>query len=176
MVIAHCMTNIIRYKGHKLEDSCDPEYYAAKGNITAPLGGLTQVKVMTDSLLKDKTLDETVEFEMRTAMQSGIDGFQFYYVLGAPDWDDIIKAYFRVADKQQLDFKLTLCVSHPGGSTEEAKVAELARRMNGIFNEVGHNNPHWLRTPMAGCCCTYGMGKAWRIFRPTDRACPKVIL
>lgn len=147
LVIAHCMTNIIRYKGHKLEDSCDPEYYAAKGNITAPLGGLTQVKVMTDSLLKDKTLDEAVEFEMRTAMQSGIDGFQFYYVLGAPDWDDIIKAYFRVADKQQLDFKLTLCVSHPGGSTEEAKVAELAGRMNGIFNEVGKNNPHWLRTP-----------------------------
>ncbi|WP_162915724.1 endo-1,3-alpha-glucanase family glycosylhydrolase [Paraflavitalea soli] len=147
LVIAHCMTNIIRYKGHKLEDSCDPEYYATKGNSTASLGGLTQVKVMTDSLLKDKTLEETVEFEMRTAMQSGIDGFQFYYVLGAPDWDEIIKAYFRVADKQQLDFKLTLCVSHPGGSTEEAKIAELARRMNGIFNEVGRNNPHWLRTP-----------------------------
>lgn len=147
LVIAHCMTNIIRYKGHKLEDSCDPDYYAAKGNITAPLGGLTQVKVMSDSLLKDKTLDEAVEFEMRTAIQSGIDGFQFYYVLGAPDWDDIIKAYFRVADKQQLDFKLTLCISHPGGSTEAAKIAELAKRMNGIFNEVGRDNPHWLRTP-----------------------------
>jgi hypothetical protein len=147
LVIAHCMTNIIRYKGHKLEDSCDPDYYAAKGNITAPLGGLTQVKVMSDSLLKDKTLDEAVEFEMRTAMQSGIDGFQFYYVLGIPEWDNIIKAYFRVADKQQLDFKLTLCVSHPGGSTEAAKITELASRINGIFDAVGRNNPHWLRTP-----------------------------
>ncbi|MBO9565763.1 MAG: hypothetical protein J7621_23505 [Niastella sp.] len=147
LVMAHCMTNIIRYKGHKFEDSCDPEYYAAQGNITAPLGGLTQVKALADSLLKDKTLDEAVEFEMRTAMQSGIDGFQFYYVLGTPDWDDIIKAYFRVADKQQLDFKLTLCISHPGGSTETAKITELAKRINGILDEVGRNNPHWMRTP-----------------------------
>jgi len=30
LVIAHCMTNIIRYKGHKLEDSCDPEYIQLK--------------------------------------------------------------------------------------------------------------------------------------------------
>src|SRR4030081_467373 len=51
LVMAHCMTNIIRFKGHKLEDSCDPEYYAPKGNITAPLGGLTQVNVLSDPFL-----------------------------------------------------------------------------------------------------------------------------
>lgn len=146
-VIAHCMTNIIRFKGHKLEDSCDPEYYEAKGNSTASLGGLTQVKPLSDSLLRERTLDEAVEFEMRTALKSGIDGFQFYYVLGLPEWDEIIKAYFRVAGQQQLDFKLTLCISHPGGSTETVKIEELARRMNGIFETVGRNNPHWLRTP-----------------------------
>lgn len=147
LVMAHCMTNIIRYKGHKFEDSCDPDYYAPKGNITAPLGGLTQVKVIADSLLRNKTLDEAVEFEMRAALASGIDGFQFYYVLGAPDWDEIIKAYFRVADKQQLDFKFALCLSHPSGSTETAKIAEFSSRINGILNTVGRSNPHWMRTP-----------------------------
>src|SRR5450432_3706945 len=53
IVIAHCMTNIIRYKGHKFEDSCNPAYYSSTGNITAPIGGLTQVWPMEDSLLKD---------------------------------------------------------------------------------------------------------------------------
>ena len=37
LVIAHCMTNIIKYKGHEYEDSCDPEYYSPKGNITSSL-------------------------------------------------------------------------------------------------------------------------------------------
>ncbi len=49
LVVAHNMTNIIRYKGHKMEDSCDPEFYPPKGNITEPLGGLVQVNVMADN-------------------------------------------------------------------------------------------------------------------------------
>ena len=147
LVMAHCMTNIIRYKGHPFEDSCNPAYYPSTGNISAPLGGLVQVKPMEDGLLANATLDEAVEFEMRAALRSGIDGFQFYYVLGAPAWDAIIKAYFRVAARQRLSFKFALCLSHPNGGTEAAKVAEFARRINGILDEVGHDNPHWLRTP-----------------------------
>jgi hypothetical protein len=147
LVIAHCMTNIIRYKGHPIEDSGNPDFYAPTGNITAPLGGLTQVKPMEDALLANATLDETVEFEMRAAKRSGIDGFQFYYVLGAYDWDNIIKAYFRVAAAKHIDFKFTFCISHPRGSTEALKIAQFATRINGIMDEVGHNNPHWLRTP-----------------------------
>src|ERR1700730_516916 len=81
MVIAHCMTNIIRYKGHKFEDSCNPDYYPPTGNITSSIGGLTQVLPMEDSLLKDVSLDSAVAFEMRAAIASGIDGFQFYYTL-----------------------------------------------------------------------------------------------
>src|ERR1700712_4336947 len=73
LVIAHCMTNIIRYKGHEFEDSCNPRYYSSKNNVSASLGGLTQVLPMEDSLLANATLDETVEFEMRTAIRSGID-------------------------------------------------------------------------------------------------------
>ena len=147
LVVAHCMTNIIRFKDHEFEDSCNPEYYPATGNITAPFGGLTQVKPMTNDLMANATLDESVEFEMRAALRSGIDGFQFYYILGAYKWDDIIKAYFRVAEKKHINFKFTFCISHPNGSTEALKVAQFANRINGIMNEVGHNNPHWLRTP-----------------------------
>lgn len=147
MVIAHCMTNIIRYKGHKLEDSCNPDYYAPTGNITQSLGGLTQVYVTSDKLLQNASLDEAVEFEMRAAIKSGIDGFQFYYTLGNTDWDDIIKAYLRVATKKNIDFKFTFCISHPYGSTETEKIAEFAKRINSIMAEAGHDNKHWLRTP-----------------------------
>lgn len=147
LVIAHCMTNIIRYQGHQYEDSCDPDYYSPKDNVTSALGGLTQVMPMDEKLKANFTLDEAVEFEMRAAIRSGIDGFQFYYTLGNKSWDDIIKAYFRVAEKKHIDFKFTFCISHPRGSTETIKVAEFALRMNSIMGEVGHNNPHWLRTP-----------------------------
>jgi hypothetical protein len=147
MVIAHCMTNIIRFKGHKFEDSCDPEYYAATGNITASIGGLTQVWPMEDSFLKDASLDTAVAFEMHAAIASGIDGFQFYYPLHTENWDKIIEAYFRVADKEHLNFFFTFCISHPTGGTEETRIASYANRINDIFNEVGKNNAHWLRTP-----------------------------
>src|SRR6478672_676276 len=63
LVIAHNMTNIIRYKGHPFEDSCNPDYYNPTGNVSAPLGGLTQVNVIADAFLSEKTLEEAVEFE-----------------------------------------------------------------------------------------------------------------
>jgi Glycosyl hydrolase family 71 len=148
LVIAHNMTNIIRYQGHKIEDSGDPDYYSPTGNVTESIGGLVQVKVMYDKYFKDSTLEQRVEFEMRTAMKCGIDGFQFYYPLRQRGSDDdIIIAYFKVADKLNLDFKLTLCPSHPSELTEDARIAEYARRMNYIFDAVGHDNSHWLRTP-----------------------------
>ncbi len=147
LVVAHCMTNIIRYKNHPFEDSCKPEYYFKEGNITAPLGGLSQVYVAADSLLSNATLEEAVAFEMKAAKKCGIDGFQFYYHLGSRTDDDIIKAYFKVADEQHIDFKFTFCISHPKGATESIKIDEFAERINGIFKAVGQNNKHWLRTP-----------------------------
>ncbi len=148
LVIAHNMTDIIRFRYHDLEDSCDPRYYPAKGNITEPLGGMVQVNVIAEKYLKDSTLEQTVRFEMRTAMRCGIDGFQFYYPIRerGPD-DEIIKAYFRVADRENFDFKFTFCPSHPSGLTEDIKIADYAKRMNAILDEVGRDNPHWLRTP-----------------------------
>jgi hypothetical protein len=147
MVIAHCMTNIIRYKNHPFEDGCNPAYYNPSGNISSSLGGLTQVLPMEDSLLKNASLDSAVLFEMHAAVASGIDGFQFYYTLGNKSWDDIIEAYFRVADKENIPFKFTFCISHASGRTEDDKIAEFAQRINNIMQVVGHENKHWLRTP-----------------------------
>ena len=147
LVVAHCMTNIIRFKGHPFEDSCNPEYFPEKNNVTASIGGLTQVLPMEDAYLKDASLDSAVAFEMRAALASGIDGFQFYYPLGTESWDNIIKAYFRVAEKQNIPFYFTFCISHPSGGNQENRIASYAQRINDIFSEVGRNNSHWLRTP-----------------------------
>jgi hypothetical protein len=147
LVIAHCMTNIIRFKGHKFEDSCNPEYFSGSENTTASIGGLTQVLPMEDDLLKNASLDSAVAFEMRAAKASGIDGFQFYYPLGTESWDKIIEAYFRVAEKQHIEFYFTFCISHPSGGNEASRIDSYAKRMNEIFEVVGRNNSHWLRTP-----------------------------
>lgn len=148
LVIAHNMTDIIRFKGHEFEDSCDPEYYPPQGNITEQLGGMVQVNVMSDKYLKDSSLEQSVEFELRAAKKSGIDGFQFYYPLRkrGPD-DEIIRTFFKVAEEKNIDFKFTFCPSHPSGLTEELKIKEYAKRMNSVLDAVGHDNPHWLRTP-----------------------------
>ncbi|MBO9659515.1 MAG: hypothetical protein J7527_11885, partial [Chitinophagaceae bacterium] len=147
LVIAHCMTNIIRYKGHKMEDSCNPEYYPPYGNISSTLGGLTQVLPLSDSFLAEATLDEAVEFEMKAAKQSGIDGFQFYYTLGNDGWDEIIQAYLRVAKKKNIDFYFTFCISHPSGGNEDIRADAFGHRIKKIMDEAGHDDPNWLRTP-----------------------------
>jgi hypothetical protein len=145
LVIAHCMTHIIRYEGREFEDGCNPNYYP----ITSPIGGATQVHVMSDSMLQHATLDQAVEFEMRAAKRCGIDGFQFYYPLNTPVMDTIIEAYFRVANAKNIDFKFTFCISpfDLDGMDENMKLLKYAIRMGAIFNDVGRNDTHWLRTP-----------------------------
>jgi hypothetical protein len=147
LVVAHCMTNIIRFKGHKFEDSCNPDYFSPQGNITSVIGGLTQVLPMEDTLLKGASMDSAVAFDLRAAKASGIDAFQFYYPLHTDSWDEIIEAYFRVSDALHIPFSFTFCISHPSGGTQDYRVGEFARRINRIMDDVGRNNPRWLRTP-----------------------------
>lgn len=147
MVIAHCMTHIIGYQGHKMEDGCNPAYYPITDNPSASIGGLTQVNVM-HSFMSDSSLEAAVAFEMKAAKRCGIDGFQFYYTLNNKWWDKIIEAYFKVADENNIDFKFTFCFSHPqNGKVENIKLIEYASRVNAIMEHVGRGNRHWLRTP-----------------------------
>ncbi len=149
MVIAHCMPNIISFKGHPLEDGCNPDYYPFTNNTSSPIGGLSQVNPMADHFMRDSSLSSAVELEMRAAKKSGIDGFQFYYTVADSSWDSIIVAYFNVAAQKNIDFKFTFCFSNPilNGATETTKIALYASRVNAIMNAVGRNNSHWLRTP-----------------------------
>ncbi|TDX00815.1 endo-1,3-alpha-glucanase family glycosylhydrolase [Dinghuibacter silviterrae] len=147
IVVAHCMTNIIRYKGHKFEDSCNPDFFSPTGNITASIGGLTQVLPMEDTLLTGAPLDSAVAFDLRAARASGIDAFQFYYPLHTEAWDEIIEAYFRVSEALHIPFSFTFCISHPSGGTQADRVASFAGRINRIMDAVGRDNPRWLRTP-----------------------------
>jgi len=149
LVIAHCMTHIISFKGHPFEDGCNPEYYPMTDNLTAPIGGLTQVNAVVDKYMKDSSLEAAVEFEMRAAKRCGIDGFQFYYTLGDTLKDRVIEAYFKVADEKNIDFKFTFCFSHPTveGKDENMKLVEFASRVKQIMDDVGKSNSHWLRTP-----------------------------
>jgi glycosyl hydrolase family 71 len=145
LVIAHCMTHIIRYEGRVYEDGANPAYYP----ITAPVGGTSQVHVMSDSIMSHATRDQAVEFEMRAAKRIGIDGFQFYYPMGDLVMDTIIEAYFRVAQEKNIDFKFTFCICPFGidGLDENQKLLHYAIRINKILNDVGRDNPRWLRTP-----------------------------
>ena len=149
MVIAHCMTHIISFKDHPFEDGCNPEFYPVTNNVSSSIGGLTQVNVMVDRYMKDSSLEAAVEFEMRAAKRCGIDGFQFYYTLGDKFKDEVIEAYFKVADKKNIDFKLTFCFSHPQveGKDENLRLLEFATRVRTIMDNVGRDNKHWLRTP-----------------------------
>lgn len=149
LVIAHCMTHIIRYKGHSLEPGCNSKYYPLKKSIPESLGGYTQVNVLSDTYLKDATLEQAVEFEMLAAKKSGIDGFQFYYTLGLQNNDKIIETYFKVAREKNIDFKLTFCFSRPShpDMNETQKVELFANRINKIMDNVGRDDPNWLRTP-----------------------------
>jgi len=145
MIVAHCMTHIIRFEGHEFENGCDPKYYP----ITPPVGGTSQVHVMCDSMLSHATLAEAVEYEMRAAKKCGIDAFQFYYPPDQPIADSIIIEYFKVAQEKNIDFKFTFCICPFGLSAidENQRLIQYAVRMNNILNVVGRDNPRWLRTP-----------------------------
>ncbi len=145
MVIAHCMTHIIRYEGREYEDGANPNYYP----IAPPVGGTSQVHVMSDSLLSHATLDQAVNLKCVLAKKIGIDGFQFYYPMGTTVMDTIIEAYFRVAKEKNIDFKFTFCVCPFGipGLDENMKLLQFAIHMNAIMNTVGRDDPRWLRTP-----------------------------
>jgi len=149
-VVAHYMTDMTFFKGHRVSDSVDPRHYRPDGPARA-LGGLTQHVPMAAHFLEGASLDESAAFEMRAAMRLGVDGFQFFYpcVLSDPfleRYGQIIRAFFRVADAQRLDFKLTLCLCSPEKGTQARKIAHWSKHIRSIVGAT-RNSPHWLTTP-----------------------------
>ncbi|QQE11918.1 hypothetical protein JD969_00115 [Planctomycetota bacterium] len=149
-VIAHYMTDINAYNDNWRIKS---EHFRPDGPSKGIGGGAQYVALLPYEQMKsNKSREKIVEEEIRTAMKMGIDGFHFYYVLwqgrndqGEYTWNDIIRTFFDVCEKKNLDFKLTLCLSHPGGKdSADDKINKWALQINDLINGLRDSN-HWLR-------------------------------
>ncbi|HSR88057.1 MAG TPA: endo-1,3-alpha-glucanase family glycosylhydrolase, partial [Pontiella sp.] len=139
---------------HKLCDSVPTydsrEHYRLDGPSGA-IGGFNQSFPIMDFRDTDMTIDEVAEFEVRTAMQLGIDGFQFFYPLGRPealsDYNRNIKAFFRAVDRMKVNFKLTVCLClSEGKMTEAQKIERWGTAMKDLLTEEAWEDV-WLKTP-----------------------------
>ena len=152
LVIAHYMTGMIPGAGGEFR-WIDPELYDFRGT-TAPIGGLFQT-IPVAALLHPTLppLKEAALQEMRVAKKLGVDGFNFYYPFGPDDafmdgYDAYVLAFFDAARENDLDFKLTLCISPFGRldlSTAE-KAELLGRHLRTLIGRT-KDSKNWLRTP-----------------------------
>jgi hypothetical protein len=152
LVMAHYMTEFLNYRGNYGTTFMRRDLYDPDG-VSAKLGGIDLFKTVAGQLpqFSDLSLDDAAAFEMRTAIKLGIDGFQFYFpcVLDAGfnhHYCDIVKAFFRAADAQHIDFKLTLCLANPFDGTEAQKLTIWTRDLNEILAQ-SRNSERWLKTP-----------------------------
>jgi hypothetical protein len=114
LVVAHYMSNMLYHKGaHSVPTYDSREHFRLDGPSGA-IGGFNQTFPIMDFRDTGKTIDEAAEFELRTAMKLGIDGFQFFYPLThlevLDDYNETIKAFFRAVQRLDVDFKLTVCL------------------------------------------------------------------
>jgi hypothetical protein len=150
LVVAHYMTHMLYYRGVRTGHNWDPAMYWPNGPA-AKLGGLIQHYPMTVPFRTTRSLEESVEFEMRAAKRLGVDGFQFFYPCPPNDafmahCGRIIRAFFRVAAARKLDFKLTLCLCSPDEGTQKRKTDFWVKHIGEILSKH-RDSPHWLRRP-----------------------------
>ena len=153
LVLAHYMTDMVPQTNRRLIRWIDPELADAKGS-TAALGGLHQTQPMAALHLRDADLTKAVDFEIRAARQLGVDGFQFYYPLGDDTrvltqvYNRIIRTFIQRCDARYTDFKITLCLSHPGTSrptNEAARIALWSPPIRDLVRATGDSEA-WLRS------------------------------
>ncbi len=153
LVIAHYMTGMIPTPEGETGHWMSPDLYDPQGS-TAKLGGIFQTLPVPMLLYPDLLpMKKAALLEMRTAKTLGVDGFNFYYPFGPDDafrdrYDRFILSFFEAAKENNLDFKLTLCISPIGGSdmTTEQKARTLGEHLRGLLEKTG-NSDNWLRTP-----------------------------
>ena len=164
LVIAHNMVMIVPgiRRSLTLEHFRPDGTYAGIGGLSLvlPLGAMSEADIPEGSLverLRAGDCDALLAREMLAAKELGVDGFQFYFPSYGPEnanWQrelpqfiETICRYFIVAEERGLDFKLTLCLSHPRieGDTE-TRARVLAKQIHLVLDRVG-DSPNWLRTP-----------------------------
>lgn len=152
LVLAHYMTEFLLFKGNDKDLFLRPDLYDPDGP-SAKFGGIFQYQAMQPLVAstRDLSMKEAAAWEMRAALKLGIDGFQFYYPNVLDNsfhrrYVDTIKAFFKAADEQQIDFKLTLCLSLPRQGTEDQKIEKWALFIKYLLAETAGSDK-WAKTP-----------------------------
>lgn len=150
-VIAHYMSNMLYHQdAHSVPTYDSREHFRLDGP-SGSIGGFNQTFPLMDFRKTGKTRDEAAEFELKAAIELGIDGFQFFYPLDQPkvieEYNRNIKAFFRAVEKLGVDFKLTvcLCISEKD-MPEKQKIAWWGDGLKDLLSEEAWNDI-WLKTP-----------------------------
>ena len=149
-IVAHYMPASMFYAGCRVPDNCNPAY-AWRNGAAANVGGLVQAIPMSGILRPDVSLTEAAEHEIRAATLAGIDGFQFFYPYSGPRllerYNEVIAAFYRVAEAKFPDFRLTLCLCCGECRLAEAEAIERwSRSIRALLAEC-RASPAWLKTP-----------------------------
>lgn len=152
-VLAHYMTAINTAGESKWH--LDPAQYLPDGP-TGSIGGAARYRVLSGYYYSNSSAYDVADYEIRTAKRLGIDGFHFYYQsfesgaggeVQAENNNEMIRTFFKVLDEKNIDFKLTLCLSHPNKpETSEQKIMSWSRRIKSLLKDTA-DSKHWLRAP-----------------------------
>jgi hypothetical protein len=150
-VIAHYMTQM-NTLGSDQKYFMNPAYGRPDGPASN-VGGAVHYDAFFAHTLAGKSDSEIIETEVKTAKRLGIDGFHFYYQAPEPGPDAgernnrVIRLFFKVLQEKKIDFKLTLCISHPNQPIEAAeKIRATAQAIKPLLAEF-KDSPIWLRAP-----------------------------
>ncbi|MBL8991942.1 MAG: hypothetical protein JNM63_01290, partial [Spirochaetia bacterium] len=150
-VIAHYMTQMNTFGSDK-NYFMNPAYGLPDGPAGS-VGGAVHYDSFLAHTLAGKSAEEAIETEVRLAKRLGIDGFHFYYQAPEPGPNpgagnnQIIRQFFKVLQDKKIDFKLTLCISHPNQQIEVSeKIRATAAAIRPLLDEFG-SSPNWLRAP-----------------------------
>ncbi|AZQ60748.1 hypothetical protein EI427_00540 [Flammeovirga pectinis] len=130
------------------------KYDKLQGNDLDSLNGRYRTYTpMVSEMSNPMSLEESVEYEMRAAKEMGIDGFKFiFYVTGNRYYLDkfvkVINAYFKVANKENIDFKFSLVlINQKNKSFDENEIKRLlVYRISELFSSTDLSD-NWLKTP-----------------------------
>lgn len=150
-VIAHYMTQMTTFGSDK-NYFMNPAYGLPDGPASN-VGGAVHYDSFFAHSLAGKSPEEVIEAEVRMAKKLGIDGFHFYYQAPEPGPNPgagnnaVIRQFFKVLRDKNIDFKLTLCISHPNQAVAAGeKIKATAQAIRPLLDEFG-DSPNWLRAP-----------------------------
>lgn len=103
---------------------------------------------VVSDLAKQMSLHDAVDFEIKSAMEMGIDGFSFTYVISKNKnlykrYNEIIEAYFEVAEKNNYPFYFNINLKFEPNSTIDDAIADASIVLKDLTNNKFANSDHW---------------------------------